>query len=74
MTGCGRCDNGYNRAWLKSSNKGGKAMKVEEGDVLICSTEDCEVELTVTRACKSKTCGAACEIEATCCDEPMELK
>ena len=49
-------------------------MKVEEGDVLICSTEDCEVELTVTRACKSKSCGAACDIEASCCDEPMELK
>lgn len=49
-------------------------MKVEEGDVLVCSTEDCEVELTVTRTCRSKTCGTACDIEATCCDEPMELK
>jgi len=29
-------------------------MKVEEGDVLICSTEDCEVDLTVTRTASLK--------------------
>jgi hypothetical protein len=49
-------------------------MKVNEGDVLVCGTEDCQVELTVTKACKSETCSDACDIEATCCKEPMEVK
>jgi hypothetical protein len=49
-------------------------MKVHEGDVLICGTDDCKVELTVTKSCESSTCGEACDIEATCCDEPMEVK
>ena len=49
-------------------------MKVHEGDVLICGTDDCKVELTVTKSCESPTCSEACDIEATCCEEPMELK
>lgn len=49
-------------------------MKVKEGDVIVCSTGDCQVELTVTKGCKAKTCGAACDIEATCCNEPMKPK
>jgi hypothetical protein len=49
-------------------------MNVKEGDVLVCGTDDCEVELTVTKGCKAKTCGPACNIEATCCDKPMKLK
>ena len=49
-------------------------MKVHEGDVLVCGTGDCKVELTVTKECMSKTCGEPCEIEAICCKEPMELK
>jgi hypothetical protein len=49
-------------------------MKVHEGDVLVCGTDDCKVELTVTKECMSNSCGEPCEIEATCCKEPMELK
>jgi len=49
-------------------------MKVREGDVLVCSTEDCKVELTVTKECVSETCGESCDITATCCKKPMELK
>jgi hypothetical protein len=49
-------------------------MKVKEGDVLICKGKDCTVELTVTKACDSKTCGTECDIKATCHGKPMELK
>jgi len=49
-------------------------MKVREGDVLVCGTKDCKVELTVTKDCVSETCSEACEIDATCCKQPMELK
>ncbi|GFO67654.1 hypothetical protein GMLC_12330 [Geomonas limicola] len=49
-------------------------MKVHEGDVLVCGTKDCKVELTVTKECVSETCSEACEIDATCCKQPMELK
>jgi hypothetical protein len=49
-------------------------MDVKKGDVLVCGTEDCQVELTVTKDCQAKTCGSACNIEATCCKKPMELK
>ena len=49
-------------------------MKVHDGDVLICGTSDCKVELTVTHSCESETCGDACDLEAICCKEPMELK
>jgi len=49
-------------------------MKVHEGDVLVCGTDDCKIELTVTKECKSKTCGETCNIEATCCKKPMKLK
>jgi hypothetical protein len=49
-------------------------MRVKQGDVLVCGTEDCKVELTVSMECKSKTCDDACDINATCCKEPMKLK
>lgn len=49
-------------------------MKVHQGDKLVCGTEDCRVELTVTRECSSNSCSEACDIEATCCEAPMELK
>ena len=51
-----------------------KHMKVKEGDVLICKSKDCAVELKVTKACDSKTCGTECDIKATCHNKPMELK
>jgi hypothetical protein len=49
-------------------------MKVKEGDVLVCKCKDCDVELTVTKACKSEVCGTRCDVKAMCCDEPMKLK
>ncbi len=49
-------------------------MKVKKGDVLVCAEKDCEVELTVTKACESGTCGVECEVNATCHNKPMELK
>ncbi len=49
-------------------------MKVKRGDVLECSCEDCNVELTVTSTCDAEKCGIECEVNATCCDKPMVLK
>jgi hypothetical protein len=49
-------------------------MKVKEGDVLICKSKDCEAELTVTKACDSKTCGVECDLDLSCHGVPMELK
>lgn len=49
-------------------------MKVKEGDVLICKTNDSSVGLTVTKACDSRTCGTECDIKATCQNKAMELK
>jgi hypothetical protein len=49
-------------------------MKVKEGDVLICKSEDCVAELTVTKACDSKTCGVECDLDVSCHGKPMELK
>ena len=49
-------------------------MKVKEGDVLICKSKDCAVELTVTKARDNKSCGTECDIKATCHNKPMELK
>jgi hypothetical protein len=54
--------------------KGGMRMKVKDGDVLVCSSKDCNVELTVSKVCDSKTCGTGCDIKATCHDKPMTLK
>jgi hypothetical protein len=49
-------------------------MKVKEADVLICKSDNCTVELLVTKACDSKTCGVECDVKATCHNKPMELK
>ena len=49
-------------------------MKVKEGDVLICSSKDCTVELKVTKACDSHSCGHECDIKATCHDKPMVIR
>ncbi len=49
-------------------------MKVKEGDVLICTSKDCSVELKVMHSCHSKSCGVECDIKATCHNKPMELK
>ena len=49
-------------------------MKVKQGDVLVCQTKDCTVELTVTKACDAKSCGVECDVDATCHGEPMKLK
>ena len=49
-------------------------MKVKEGDVFVCKCEDCDLELTVTQACTTQTCGTCSDIEVMCCDQPMVLK
>ncbi len=49
-------------------------MKVKEGDILICKSKDCTVELTVSKACDNTSCGTECDINAMCHDKPMELK
>ena len=49
-------------------------MKVKEGDVLVCQCEDCNLELTVTKACKDDACGTCSEIEVSCCGKPMAVK
>jgi hypothetical protein len=49
-------------------------MKVKEGDVLVCSCDDCNVELTVTNSCSDKTCGDECELDVKCCGKPMKIK
>jgi hypothetical protein len=51
-----------------------KVMKVKSGDVLVCSCEDCNVELTVTKACSTEKCDIKCDINAVCCDKPMKLQ
>ena len=48
-------------------------MKVAEGDVLVCASEDCKVELVVMAACNSETCGVECDIEVSCHGKPMNL-
>ena len=55
-------------------HKGGDRMKVKEGDVLICTCNDCTIELTVTKACNPDACGIECDINASCCDGTMEIK
>ena len=51
-------------------------MKVKEGDVLVCSCIDCNIELTVTKACTGKVCGceADCDIDVSCCGDSMTIK
>ena len=49
-------------------------MKVKEGDILICTSKDCKVELKVVHACHSEACGIGCDIKALCHDKPMKLK
>ena len=49
-------------------------MKVQEGDVLICACGDCDVELTVTKACSHGSCGECTDLTVECCGKPMILK
>ena len=51
-------------------------MKIKEGDVLVCTCDDCKIELTVTKACTDQECGCEfdCDIDASCCGEPMVVK
>lgn len=49
-------------------------MQVKEGDVLICSCEDCDVELTVTKACAQGSCGECMDLTVECCGKPMIVK
>ena len=52
-------------------------MKVKVGDILVCQCKDCQIELTVTKTCSDETCShevEECELDASCCGEPMVLK
>ncbi len=49
-------------------------MKLKDGDVLVCQCDDCDAELTVTKACTTESCGDGCDVKATCCDKPMVKK
>ena len=49
-------------------------MVVKEGDVLVCQCDDCDTELTVTKACSTVACGDKCDVEVSCCDKPMVVK
>jgi len=49
-------------------------MKVKEGDVLVCSSKDCTVELSVKKSCDSEKCGVECDLELSCHGEPMQIK
>lgn len=49
-------------------------MEVREGDVLICQCDNCDVELTVTKACEQGSCGDCMDIEIKCCGVDMVKK
>ncbi len=51
-------------------------MKVEDGDVLVCDCDDCDIELTVTRKCSGDSCTheSECELSVMCCGHPMQVK
>ena len=51
-------------------------MKVKAGDVLACQCDDCDLELTVTKACKDDACDAcSCsDVDVSCCGKPMVVK
>jgi hypothetical protein len=50
-------------------------MKAREGDVLVCSVEECYIELKVTKTCLKEMCGVVdCDFDLRCCGKPMKLK
>lgn len=51
-------------------------MDVKDGDVLVCSCEDCDMELTVKRSCSGDACthDSECELTVMCCGKPMEVR
>lgn len=51
-------------------------MRVREGDVLVCSGAECELELTVSRVCEEGVCGGEteCDIDARCHGETLRLR
>jgi hypothetical protein len=49
-------------------------MKVKEGDVLVCSSKDCNVELSVLKTCDSEKCGVECDLDMSCHGEQMQIK
>lgn len=51
-------------------------MRVREGDVLVCTGAECELEFTVSRVCEEGACGGEteCEINATCHGEALQLR
>lgn len=51
-----------------------ESMEVKEGDVLVCQCDNCDVELTVTKACSQGSCGECMDIQIQCCDVDMAKK
>ncbi len=49
-------------------------MQVKQGDVLVCQCEDCNLELTVTKACEDDKCSTCSDVEVSCCGKPMTVK
>jgi hypothetical protein len=49
-------------------------MKVQEGDVLVCQCDNCDVELTVTKSCEQGECSTCSDIQVKCCDVDMSKK
>ena len=51
-----------------------RTSRGREGDVLTCGCQDCNVELTVTKACQGDVCGTGCDVDVRCCGEPMQVR
>ena len=49
-------------------------MEVREGDVLVCQCDNCDAELTVTKACDQGSCGECMDIQIQCCGVEMTKK
>ena len=46
-------------------------MKMQPGEKLVCASPECSSELTIAKTCNCNPDGSACDIEATCCGQPM---
>jgi hypothetical protein len=52
-------------------------MDMKDGDVLVCTCDDCNIELTVNRTCSGDDCAhedSECELVVMCCGEPMKVR
>jgi hypothetical protein len=67
-------DHGHHHEHEGHGERQVRSVRVKEGDVLACTCKDCNVELTVTKACEGEVCGTGCEVDVRCCGEPMQLR